>query len=103
LTISGDRQPDPIPPRIGRIGGIRLPAAQREAANHRYAPRSKDDGLREPDATTAAFEESGNAHAFGVIASETRVNAIDVLKTIHKPPGRQIVRREPPAQIGERS
>src|SRR5438552_4962725 len=54
--------------RIRRVGRIRLAAPQRKAAEHRYAPRSKDNRFREAAAIPIAFEEPGNAQSPGMVA-----------------------------------
>ena len=38
-----------------------------------------------------------------MIATEAGVDSVDFLETVGKPRGRQFVRREPTAEIGERS
>src|SRR6266545_74958 len=55
------------------------------------------------DAIAVALEEPGNAHPLGMIASEAGVDPIDLLERVGEPRGRQFIRSEPPAEIGERS
>src|SRR5258705_9052335 len=83
-----------------RIG---LASPQREAADHGHTPRLKDGGFRETDAFPIAFEEPGNTHPLGMIATEARVEAIDLLESVGEPCRGQLIRREPPAEIAERS
>jgi hypothetical protein len=79
-----------------------LPARQGKAANHGHAPRSEDERCRETDALPIAFKQSGNAHPLGMIAPESGVDSIDLLESVGEPGGRQIIRSEPPPQIGKR-
>src|SRR4029077_3340269 len=74
---------------------------QRETADHRHAPYSEHERLREADAIAVAFEESRNAHPLGMIAPEAGVNPTGLLETIGEPCGRQRIRSEPPAEIAE--
>src|SRR5207253_4638944 len=72
------------------------------AADHGHAPGSKDRRLREPNAGPIAFEESGDAHPLGMIATETGMDAIDTLETVGEPRGGQSIRSQPPPEVGER-
>src|SRR5438876_10937665 len=80
-----------------------LAAPQRKSAEHGYAPLSKENRFRETVAIPVAFEEPGNAHPPGMIATEPGVDSIHLLETVGEPRGRQFVRRQPPAKISERS
>src|SRR5207244_374037 len=93
------------PTRAPHRGGPRrkAPTPQGEAADHGHAPRSKDDRFREPDACPIAFEEPGNAHPLGMIATEAGVDSIDALESVAEPRGGQLLRSEPPAERGKRS
>ncbi len=88
---------------IRRVDHIRLSARQGEAANHGHAPRLEDERFRETDAIPIAFKEPGNAHPLGMIATEAGVGPIGVLESVGEPRGRQIIRSEPPAKIGDSS
>ncbi len=88
--------------RVRLVGRIGLSAPQGEAADHGHAPRSKDGRFRETDAVPIALEEPGNAHPLGMVATEAGVDSIDLLETVGEPRGRQLIRSEPPAEIGER-
>ena len=58
-----------------------LAAPQREAAENRHTAWLEDSRFREPNAVSVALEETGDANALGVIATETGVDAVDFLET----------------------
>src|ERR1700730_17432514 len=89
--------------RIRRVADIGLAAPEREAADHRHTPRSKDDGLRETGAAPVTFEDPRHAHALSVVATEAGVESIDVLERIGEPRGRQITGSETPPGVEERA
>jgi hypothetical protein len=72
--------------RVGRIGDVGIAAAERKAPDHRHAPAPEHNGLRKPRSPPVAIEKSPDAHAFGVIATETGVDSVDPLKTVDEPP-----------------
>ena len=84
--------------RVGRVG---LAAPQREAAENRHTAGLEDTRFREPNAVSVALEETGDANALGMIATETGVDTADFLETVGEPRGRQRIRGEPTAEIGE--
>src|ERR1700757_965894 len=84
--------------RVGRVG---MAAPQREAAENRHTAWLEDSRFREPNAVAVALEEPRDANALGVVATETGVDAVDFLETVGEPRGRQRIRGEPTAEIGE--
>ena len=102
-SLNRTRPDDQAAHCIRRVGRIGLPASERKAAEHGHAPRLKDDRFRETDAIPVAFKEPGNAHPPGMVATEAGVDSIDFLETVGESRGRQIIRTEPSAEIGERS
>src|SRR5215510_16231181 len=64
---------------VGRVG---LAAPQREAAENRHTAWLEDSRFREPNAVAVALEETGDANALGVIATETEVDTVDLLEPI---------------------
>src|SRR5271154_6439374 len=86
-----------------RVGNTWIAAAKREPPAHGHAPRSEDDGLREPRSLTVALEITADADAFGMIAAETGIDSVGPLKRVDEPRGRQRVWTEPAAQIEKSS
>src|SRR5579871_6165235 len=80
-----------------------LAAPERKAAEHGHAPRPKDGRLRQPDAVAVALEEPGNADPLGMVTAEAGMGSTDLLERVGEPSGRQLVRREPPPEIGKRT
>src|SRR6516162_11691933 len=61
---------------------VGLAVPQREAAENRHTAWLEDSRFREPNAVSVALEEAGDANALGVIATETGVDAVDLLEPI---------------------
>src|SRR2546426_3523478 len=89
--------------RIGAVGDVRLAAGQGEAPDHGHAAGVEDSRLRETRSIPVAFENSGDAHAFGMVATKAGMDAVDALERVGESGRRQIVRTEPAAEIGEGS
>ena len=96
----GELEPQ-APHGVHGVGRVGLAAAQRETTEHRHAAWLEDRCFREPDAVPVALEETRNTDALGVVAAETGVNAADLLERIGEPRGRQRIRSEPTAEVGE--
>src|SRR5882724_9794859 len=89
--------------RIGAVGDVRLAAGQREAPDHGHAAGLEDNRLRETHSIPVACEKSGNAYAFGMVATKAGMDAVDALERVGESGRRQIVRSEPAAEIREAS
>jgi len=85
--------------RIGAVGDVRLAAGQREAPDHGHAAGLEDNRLRETHSIPVAGEKSGNAYAFGMVATKAGMDAVDALERVGESGRRQIVRSEPAAEI----
>src|SRR5260370_14123424 len=81
------------------MGNIGIAAAEREAADDRHAAGPEQSGLREARSLTIAIEKTSDAHAFGMIATETGVDSKDLFKTVDEADRCQFMRIEPASQI----
>src|SRR5439155_25084943 len=70
---------------------------------HGHAAGVEDNRLGETHSIPVTFEKSGDAHAFGMVATKAGMDAVDALERVGEPGRGQIVRSEPAAEIGEGS
>jgi hypothetical protein len=71
--------------RVGSVANIGIAAAERKAADDRHAPGLEHNGLRKARSLAVAIEKTCDAHAFGMIATETGMETVDFLKTVDEP------------------
>jgi hypothetical protein len=71
--------------RLRAVGHIGLAAGQRETADDGDAAGLEDDGLGKANALAVALEVTRDADAFGMVASEAGIDAVDLLKGIDYP------------------
>ena len=69
----------------GSVGNIGIAAAERKAADDRRASGLEHNGLRKARSLAVAIEKTCDAHAFGMIATETGMESVDFLKTVDEP------------------
>ena len=71
--------------RVGSVGNIGIAAAERKAADDRHASGLEHNSLRKARSLAVAIEKTCDAHAFGMIATETGMESVDFLKTVDEP------------------
>jgi hypothetical protein len=74
FAIAQPKQKPQATDRIGSIASIRIATADREVADDRHTACPEQKGLREARSTAIAIEETSDAHAFRMIATETGVD-----------------------------
>ncbi len=89
FAIGQPKQKSQATDSVGSVGHIGIAAGQREAADDTHAASSEDSGLREARSLTVALEKTADAHALGMIAAETRIDSVDLLKCVGEPRRRQ--------------
>ena len=66
------------------VGGVGQASPERKAAKHGHSSGPEDGRFREAGAVAVALEETGYAQTAGVVASETGVDALQLVKSFEQ-------------------
>ncbi len=85
-----------------RIGRVWLSAGQSKTPKDRHTARFENNSLRERNTLAVALKRTTDTYTLGMIPAKTGMSSVHLLEGVDEPRRRQIIRREPPAQIPKR-